>query len=191
MKSMNSITNHMKLSNPRFLCKAGDETLEVCLKNEINNPATPAQLSQLKLYAGNEFQYLEPLYSAFNGIIFHVNDVTAGLMVASINQIEGMNNELQDWLDMMEPEDLADFQKHGVAFATIESSGNYFIIYQGHVYYSDHDDFNEAVYAESVEDFFKMALENPAKFLNDAGCYTRYYDGKSNKQYIPEAFLCD
>jgi hypothetical protein len=61
---------------------------------------------------------------------------------------------------------------------------------RGKVCYSDSDGGNDAVWAKNLEAFFKRAPVDPCKFL-DAGCYTRYFDGKTDRQFIPETFLHD
>jgi hypothetical protein len=34
-------------------------------------------------------------------------------------------------------------------------------------------------------------LDEPAKFLYSMGCYTRFSDGETDKQWIPEQFVED
>lgn len=186
---MKTIKDHLKLKNPRLRCSAGNNEIEVCVSNTAGEPASSKELKKLKQIAGDEYKYLEPLYRKFNGVSFHESQTTAGLVVAEVNELKNIKAELNDWLEMMDPEDVYDFQRRGVPFATIESSGNYFVVYQGKVYYSDHDDLAEEAFSDSVEEFFIRALNDPAKFLNNAGCYTRYSDGISDLQYIPEEFI--
>jgi hypothetical protein len=47
------------------------------------------------------------------------------------------------------------------------------------------------VWGENLDAFFTRALADPVKFLDAAGSYTRYFDGKTDRQYIPETFLHD
>ena len=79
----------------------------------------------------------------------------------------------------------------GLAFATIATSANYFVVYNGKIYYSDHDGGDDRVWGENLELFFQRALSDPAQFLSDAGCYTRYSDGRTDRQFIPESFVHD
>lgn len=39
--------------------------------------------------------------------------------------------------------------------------------------------------------FFRKAFSDPARFLFDAGCCTRYLDGRTDRQFIPESFIHD
>lgn len=191
---MEVIREHLCLRKPRFLCRDyyKKHTLTVAVSSEAGAPATAFQLQLLQQVADSEFAYLEPFYREFNGIVFHQSNETAGLIVAAANKIQELNDEWHEWFfDGLESEDLYDFQRKGIAFATIASSGNFFVVYQGKVYYSDHDGGDDTIWADSVEGFFKRALTNPVQFLEDAGCYTIYFDGKSDIQFVPESFSHD
>ena len=97
------------------------------------------------------------------------------------------NAEWREWFDWMEEDEIWEFQKNGVAFGEIVASGNYFVWWNGTVYYSDHDGGDDTPYGRSLSDFLDRIVENPAKFLYDAGCYTRYGD----EQWIPEEYVKD
>lgn len=186
---MKIIETHLNLSNPRFICEANGKEMVVSLVNKVGEPATSEQMDQLAQITKQEFDELKSIYASYNGASFHEAGVTAGLVIAAIDQLQQFNDEWQSWLEMMEPEEVFDFQKHGVAFATIEASGNFFVMYQGQVFYSDHDDPDEKPIAKSLEAFLDQALNQPAQFLNSMGCYTRYFDGDSDLQYIPKLFV--
>jgi hypothetical protein len=190
---MEVIREHLRLRNLRFQCRDVSETrtLTVSVSSSAGAPATTLQLQHLQKVAGSEYVSLEPLYREFNGVVFHQNGETAGLIVATVDEIEELNGEWLEWFEDWEPEDLYDFQRNGIAFATIAQSGNYFVVYRGQVYYSDHDGGDDSVWGDSVEDFFERALANPPQFLYESGCYTRYFDGKSDAQFIPETFSHD
>jgi len=190
---MQAIKSHLALQHPRFICKDTSEKQEltVALSNEVGRPATQHQLERLRQFAGNEFDALAPLYTQFNGLAFHLNGETAGLWVATIDDLQRLNLEWREWFVDLDPAELYAFQREGVAFATIAASGNYFVVHGGRVFYSDHDGGDDAVWGESLERFFVRALSDPARFLHDAGCYTRYSDGKTDSQFIPESFAHD
>ena len=162
--------------------------LRVNLTNWHGKPCTKSDLSKLQTIAKKESDFLAELYAKYDGLQFQINGETAGLVVASVSELEQYNSDWRDWFSEYAAEDLQDFEKEGVAFATIHQSGNYFVMYEGKVYYGDHDGGNDEVWGDSLQDFFTKALSDPPKFLTDAGCYTRYYDGKTDTQYIPEKF---
>jgi len=190
---MRIIKEHLSLKNPRFRCRDTAEHYEliVPLSHAAGSPAKRTELDELRRVAGSEAEWLLPFYSEFNGIIFHRHGDTAGLIVASIDKLETLNNEWREWFQDMEPEDLYDFQREGLAFASIAASANFFVVHEGTVYYSDHDGGDDRVWGENLELFFERALSDPARFLSDAGCYTRYFDGSTDRQFIPESFMHD
>ena len=191
---MRTIKDHLALKKTRFICRDTSEQHEliVPLTHAVGSPAKSTDLDKLQRIAGSEAEWLLPLYSEFNGIIFHRHGDTAGLVVASIEQLEQINSEWRAWFqDYLEPDEQYDFQQEGFAFACIADSDNYFVVYKGKVYYSEHDGGDDRVWGENLELFFKRALSDPALFLFDAGCCTRYSDGQTDRQFIPEVFVHD
>jgi hypothetical protein len=189
---MHALRNHLALKNPRFRCRDAREEhhLTVNLKSVAGGPATARELQALREFAGAEYAVLEPLYRQFNGVTLHGHRDTFGLVIASVDELPEFAG---DWKDSfcVEEADLYPFQREGIAFATIAHSGNYFAVYDGKIYYGDHDGGDDSVWGDDLEKFLERALRDPAKFLYDAGCYTRYSDGKTKIQFIPEEFLHD
>jgi hypothetical protein len=187
------IDRHLALRNPRFRCMDVDRTtpLVVALRHVRGDPATDEQLAALKELAGPAYEALVPMYRAFDGLVLHMNGDEAGLIVGAIELLEEFNHSWQAWHSDLDPSELFEFQKHGFAFATVAGSGNYFILHEGRVYYSDHDGGDDEPWADDLESFFVRALSDPVRFLDDAGCHTRYSDGETDAQYIPEHFEHD
>jgi len=189
---MHALRTHLALKNPRFRCRdvSGQHHLTVNLTSLAGAPATLRELEALRDFAGAQYAFLEPLYRELNGVTLHGHRDTFGLVVARVEQLPEFAS---DWKDSFyeEEDDLYPFQREGIAFATIAHSGNYFAAHNGKIYYDDHDGGDDSVWGEDLESFFERALLEPAKFLYDAGCYTRYSDGKSDRQFIPEEFLHD
>jgi hypothetical protein len=156
----------------------------------VGAPANAEELDTLRALAGSEYQFLEPLYREYNGVFLHENGETFGLVVAPIDELRELAAECREAF-YVEAAFLYPFQREGVPFATIFQSGNYFICHQGKIYYSDHDGGDDAVWGENLEAFFARALADPPKFLLDVGCYTRYEDGTTDRQFIPERFAHD
>ncbi len=83
-----------------------------------------------------------------------------------------------------------------LAFAEIPHSANYFTVKTtgpdfGKIFYADHDDFSDDPFANSFGEFLARIVADPAQFLYDVGCYTRYLDGKSSTQWIPRHYFAD
>ena len=79
----------------------------------------------------------------------------------------------------------------GVAIGQIPHSGNYFVvgINDGKLYYADHDDFAEDSVTDDAESLIDSLVSDPPQFMYDRGCYARYSDGTSEKQWIPKEYV--
>ncbi len=93
-----------------------------------------------------------------------------------------------------------EYQPAGVSdalvLAEIPESANYFTVKTdgpdtGMVFYVDHDDFSEDPFATSLDEFLDRISSNPANFLYDVGCNTRYSDGKTSTQWIPKNYSAE
>ena len=84
----------------------------------------------------------------------------------------------------------------GTAFGVVCHSANYFTFHTagphaGTVFYVDHDDWQDKPIAKTFTDFLALILRDPADFLFNVGCYTRYSDGKTDTQWIPKEYVPD
>ena len=117
-------------------------------------------------------------------MVLYVADATAGVVFYPIEVFEQRNEEWREWFEDLSEEEIWEFQKHGVAFGEISASGNYFVFWNGQVYYSGHDGGNDEPLG-TLPEFLDHIAQNPAQFLYDAGCYTRYGD----EQWIPGKYV--
>ena len=94
----------------------------------------------------------------------------------------GWKKEMPAWL------------KKGIPFGEIPHSANFFVAGvgedEGKIYYADHDDFKESPIAENLDELLDRIRTDPAAFLYQRGCYTRYSDG-SDTQWIPKEYVSD
>ena len=188
---MDILREYLEHRDQKFYCKDNKDQKELVVP--LTNFAGPAadldQLKILKELTKTEANSLLPLYEICNGAKLQVHQDTIGLLISPIEDLEELNEEWRESFSYYDEDDLYDFQKDGFAFAQIYQSGNYFVVSKGKIFYSDHDGGDDTKWGSNLEEFFKIALTDPAKFLYDAGCYTRYYDGKTETQYIPKALV--
>ena len=55
----------------------------------------------------------------------------------------------------------------------------------------DHDGWIEEPIAENFDALLKQIIADPAGFLVERGCYTRYSDEETDTQWIPEEYIAD
>ena len=95
------------------------------------------------------------------------------------------------------PENDPDHIVTGIAFATVPQSGNYFVLpiegpSAGKIFYANHDGWYESAFADDFDGFLAHVVQDPVKLLaEEVGCYTRYSDGKTDTQWIPEEYYPD
>ena len=89
--------------------------------------------------------------------------------------------------------DAAAWLKDGSAFGEIPHSANFFAVAAGEdagkIYYANHDDFREAPIAADLGELLDKIRSDPADFLYQCGCYTRYADGTTDTQWIPKEYI--
>jgi len=159
----------------------------------FGEPADADSLSNLSSLGADA---LIPFYSQHDGASLFtgrsiVNDFYPALRLYSVREFQAKTKEMQESAIAMgtPEEELYNFQKNGIVFGEICRSGNYFVLSNSAVYYSDHDGGDDSPFATSFPLFFERIAENPPKFLYEAGCYTRYSDGNTRNQWIPEVYL--
>ena len=193
---MTDFFRKIKLNNQRFKCyKAGDKSesldLTVDIHNVLNSGATEKEILLLEELIPDKNKEIVQFYKVHNGLRLYCSGETSGVDICPISDLQGLNEEWKEWFTGYEEDELYDFQKNGYAFGEIAHSGNYFVFYEGKVFYSNHDEFEEKDLGKSFNEFLQKIVTNPADFLLDMGCYTRYSDGKTDEQWIPKKFYAD
>lgn len=194
---MPKFLEHLKEENPRFVCypaggkKASDETFAVF--HSLNEASTEAGLRRLKSKLSGDFAQILNLYACHNGMSLYCDKDMPSIEFYKIEDMDERNEDWKEWFDMFDEDELEDelyeFQREGYAFGEICSSGNYFVWHQGKVYYSSHDGGGGEPIAESFDEFLEVIIIQPAQFLYDMGCYTRFSDGKTDIQWIPREYV--
>jgi hypothetical protein len=201
--SLKSFEAHLDDPAPAFhcfRCEDKKEKLElvVRLRHVIEEPATANDLSELRQKLGEEFPEALEFYSQHNGMMTYLHEPSeaCGLIFYRIDQMDEMSEAVRERFDYLQDDPTLKQYLTGVAFGEIHASGNYFVFvtegpHAGSIYYSDHDDVQGKPFAPSFPAFLKRIVKDPAQFLYDVGCYTRYSDGKTKSQWIPKKYLAD
>jgi hypothetical protein len=207
--SPKNILAHIEAKSPAIRCynccdSAEDLKLLVSVKNDLNPPATTKSLALLEKHLGKSAKTFTSLYSLHDGFMLykHSRSRTAGLHCFPVKLWQDKTNEMYEKLEAMGWEDEQYplwLQKNSLAFGEIPGSANYFVVgtkkpYLGKIFYQMHDDYEEGPLARNFEDFMAMICADPADFLCQPGCHTRYSDGKTTIQWVPKLYLekeCD
>jgi hypothetical protein len=194
-----------KSPQPGFRCfAAGDKSgprFLATIRHILNAPASPASIAQIRQMLGHNAEQVEAFYQHDDGCVLYrdTKSDAAGIEFLPVAQWEEATDDMRDWFDHLadEPENDPDHIVTGIAIATVPHSGNYFVMpvegpSAGKIFYADHDGWYESAFADDFTRFLSRVTREPVKLLaEDVGCYTRYSDGKTNSQWIPEEYFPD
>ena len=160
----------------------------------MNSPASAEALAEIESLLGEAGKAFGQLYSLHNGMVLYrdLKSDAAGMQFYPVEEwptrSEAMREEM-GWLEDSMPAWLGE----GIAFGEIPQSANFFVVgvgkEAGKIYYADHDDFRESPVAEDLAELLDKIRTDPAAFLYERGCYTRYSDGKTDTQWIPKEYV--
>ena len=106
-------------------------------------------------------------YRQCNGLRLCAPDESQGILIYCISDISNGNEHWKAWLEDLADDELWDFQKFGLAFGEIAESGNYLVVYNGRVFYADHEGAEmDDPWAESLEEFFSRIANEPDDYLD-------------------------
>lgn len=186
-----------------FQCKAAGGAsgeLVVKTKTEVLPPSDDDTISEIMSKFGSCSKEICEFYQKYGGISFHEQSESfaASLCIHPPDKWNELKEEMSGWLEMMDEEELEesgiDWADSCVVFGEVPSSGNYFLIplsgsNSGKIIYQDHDGMEPEVYADSFNQFIIKFLSDPVGQIEHFGCYTRYSDGTTDKQWMPEEVI--
>ncbi len=151
---MQKFMEHLQDSRPGFRCsKPGSRESrlehEVQVRHDLGKAASQDEIEILCSKLGEGCEQLIDLYSQHNGMTLYVEGEDAGITFFPIESFEERNSEWHEWLDDLEEDEMWDFQKSGIAFGEIVASGNYFVFWEGKIYYADHDGGDDVPYGDT------------------------------------------
>lgn len=193
---MRDFLKHLADPSPGFRCsRAGDPTeallFNVRVRHRLNPAASAEDLCALRRLLGEGCGEVEQLYAVHDGLNLYCQGDSPAIQFYAIRTWGERQGDWKSWYEGMDDGELYDFQRHGVAFGEVSFSGNCFVLYQGKVLYANHDGGDDTPLADTFFGFLSLFCEDPAKFLYRLGCYTRYEDGKTDAQWIPERYIAD
>ena len=208
---------HINDPAPAFACHfAGDQSQAVGwtarVTNQLNAPASASSLAKLHEWLGSLADPFQELYQVHDGLLLYEdvnlevlpsasNDTNeferaAGIELYPILEWPGRSETvLEDPLSFgWDEEEIAKWKHSSLLFGEICDSDNYFAVRtkgldSGTIYYLQHDPSIDGPIAANFEELLDRVVADPADFLNSMGCYTRYHDGQTDKQWIPKAYI--
>ena len=189
--------SHLADFHPRFECEpAGppqDIRIEVEISHRLRQPATSSAIVELRRLLSRPDPEVEALYRVHDGIDLYIQGSTVAVALYPILSWAATTKSFREDATASGTlvHGLYDFEREGIVIGEPPHAGNVLMLYEGRVHYSDHDGGDATPLAETFGTFLQRIVADPAQFLLDLGCYARYSDGRSNKQWIPVRYLHD
>jgi hypothetical protein len=203
--SLQILREFAKAPAPGFRCcaagaKSGAQFLAK-VRHILNAPASSESIAQLRQMLGSHAGKVAAFYQQHDGFVLYRDTLSeaAGIELLPVGQWKEATDDMREWFDHLvdDAENDPDRIVTGIAIATVPQSGNYFVMpvegpTAGKVFYADHDGWYESAFADGLDDFLVHVTREPVKLLaEEVGCYTRYSDGKTDTQWIPEEYFPD
>ena len=203
----------LQRKNQRFICKdtgwpePGPERHTAPITHETTPPLDQAQIDQLKAQFP-EVPDLVELYSKHGSIRLYCSTVfyeplgrfPSAFYIAHPDEWPELKECFGDWLsglDEEEPEELVPLWiEDCIVIGEIPNSGNYFLVPlqgtdTGNVYEFEHDGFEFIKKADTVAEFIAKLCTVNDELINEIIGHTRYFDGKTNTQWLAERYEFD
>jgi len=195
--SVDRFLSHLADLRPRFECEpAGptqDTRIEVKLSHLLRPSADGLALTELRSLLSVPSPDVEALYGEHDGMDLYVQGGTVALALYPISTWRAATDSFRQGVESSGRvmDELYPFEREGIVVGEPPQSGNVLMLYQGRMHYSDHDGGDDTPIAENFGAFLGRLELDPPKFLYDLGCYARYSDGQSDRQWIPLRYLHD
>jgi hypothetical protein len=203
--SLEILEDFLKSPAPGFRCyAAGDRAgprFIAKVRHIMHPPASQSAIDHVRQFLGGQAAKVISFYRRHDGFILYQDTLseTAGIELLRVKHWTEATDDMRSWFGHLaeNPENDPDHIVTGIAIARVPHSGNYFVMpiqgpTAGKVFYADHDGWYESAFAEDFDGFLAHVTRDPAKQLaEEAGCYTRFSDGETDAQWIPEEYFPD
>lgn len=196
--------------NPRFGCRAAGGTERgahtVFIDHETTPPLDERTLADMVTQLG-DLPELFAFYRRFGSLRLYRDTLTqpaigqaSAYFIAPPDAWAELRQGVDDWLDGIDEEELAEFAPDWlhdcIAFGEIPNSGNTFLLPlqgpdRGKVFEFEHDGLEFLERAPGFEAFVERLALPDEDLLRDIGGHTRYTDGRTPLQWMPESYRHD
>jgi hypothetical protein len=203
--SLEILEDFVKSPAPGFRCyAAGDKSgprFFAKVRHVLHPPASLRSIALARQILDGPAAKVIAFYQRHDGFILYGDTLSeaAGIELLRVAQWTEATDDMRAWFGHLaeDPANDPDQIVTGIAIATVPQSGNYFVMpiqgpSAGKVFYADHDGWYESAFADDFDDFLAHVTREPVKLLaKEVGCYTRFSDGETDAQWIPEEYFSD
>lgn len=213
MADFTKLEELLERQGQRFICrdlgwpKPGPERHVARIRHETTPALDDGELESLKSQIPEVPQLFE-FYLRYGSLRLYCDTVfyepwggcSSAFYIAPPGEWEELRAYFGDWLaDLSEEEEaecLPDWIGDCIVIGEVSNSGNYFIVplkgpETGCVYEFEHDGFEFIRRAGSLEAFIASLCTVTDELVREIGGHTRYFDGKTDTQWLPERYEFD
>lgn len=197
--------------NPRLVCEAaGNKPNAGEHIAHIDHVLTPGldtnALAELRQQVG-DLPHLLAFYERYGSVRLFRDSIedqwigrASAYYIAPPDEWGELHDGAQSWFDDLSEDEarelLPDWIHEYVVVGEIPQSGNYFLMplvgeSRGKVYLFDHDGYVFIERGGNFEEFVDSLARVDAEHLDEIGGHTRYSDGKTEYQWMPNQYLHD
>lgn len=200
-------------SNQRFICRdlgwpqPGPDRFVARITHEVTPALSAEELDELRRQVP-EVPQLAELYARHGSIrlycdtTFHEpwGSYSSAFYIAHPDEWADLAVGFGDWLADLDEKERAERLPSWIdaclVIGEIPSSGNYFLVPlegpdTGGVFEFEHDGFEFIRQGDSIAGFIARLSTVSDALLHDIACHTRYFDGKSDMQWLVERYEFD
>lgn len=189
------LTDLLKHKNPRFLCLSLSDRnswKQLALHHEVGD-SVPDSEALISLAKVDPLRIFLEQVSSLRLYCDNLSEASA-FYIARPGEWEDLRSELDEWLVVSEVTPPA-WVSDAVVFAEIPNSSVYYLYLTTHEngfvyeYSGDGDEFTKV--ADCFEAFLDYISTPNSQLMETIQCYTRFSDGESEIQWLPQKYLHD
>jgi hypothetical protein len=210
MNNFSALDALLKKKNQRFICKDlgwPEPSLErhvAKINHDVTSPLSAEEIVNLNAQVPNIPQ-LVALYSKYGSIRLYCDSVfyepwgrhSSAFYIAHPDEWEELKDSFNDWIvDSDEDDFLPSWLDNYIVIGEVPNSGNYFLTptvgeEAGHVYEFEHDGFEFIKRSDDIEGFIAEISTVNEGLIQEISGHTRYFDGKTDMQWLVERYESD
>lgn len=187
---------------PAFRCEASGQPKRrttIALKHELGGQPSSAALGIAREQLGRHGKLLLDFYKHNDGVALYrdLHSDEAGVRLFPIARWVAETAAMKKVFASIAKKQRPEVLSRAVAFGEPPSTGHHFAIITkgegaGSILLTNHETLSADEFAPDFNEFLKIICTDPVDLLvNQLGCYVRYRDGKTNQEWIPEAYFPD
>jgi hypothetical protein len=198
--------------NQRFICidtgwpEPGPERHTARIEHDVGPAIDEATLAAVSAQVGDLPELIE-FYRRFGSARLYRDTIACGpigydsaFYIAPPDTWPELREYFEGWLEGLDEDEkdelLPDWIGDYVVIGEVPSSGNYFLVPlagpdRGKVFGFDHDGFEFVERGKNLADFLNTISTVTDGLLSEILSHTRYYDGKTDTQWLCQSYLYD